>query len=103
MLEYFRGTSDVQSHVSRLHPCRLTVEVTAESLHEAVARGLAAFREADWSGEIGHGPTTITVVVKQPEVQHRVCMRDFRAWLESNGPLTAEMVLKSRLRELLEK
>jgi hypothetical protein len=42
-------------------------------------------------------------VVKQPEVEHRVRMRDFEAWLESNGRSPAEMSLKSRLRELLSK
>jgi hypothetical protein len=77
------------------------VEVTADTLYEAVARGLSAFRDADWAGEIGHGQTTITVVVKQPEIEHKVRMRDFEAWLESNGRSPAEMVLKSRLRELL--
>jgi hypothetical protein len=43
----------------------------------------------------------ITVVVKQPEVEHKVRIRDFEAWLESNGRSPAEMALKSRLRELL--
>jgi len=96
-----------------LRTCRVTcrdiegvehsVEVTAESLYEAVARGLTALQYADWVGDIGHGQTTITVVVKQPEVEHKVRMRDFEAWLESNGRSPAEMALKSRLRELLSK
>jgi hypothetical protein len=68
-----------------------TVEVTAESLYEAGARGLAAFRNSDWAGDIKHGQTTITVVVKQPEVEHKVRMRDFEAWLESNDRSPAEM------------
>jgi hypothetical protein len=79
------------------------VEVTAESLYEAVARGLAAFRKADWVSDIRPGQTTITVMVKQPEVEHKVCLLDFEAWLESNGRTPAEMVLKTRLRELLGK
>jgi hypothetical protein len=54
-------------------------------------------------GDIGRGQTTRTVVVKQPEVEHKVRMRDFEAWLQSNGRSPAEMVLKSRLRELLSK
>jgi hypothetical protein len=29
------------------------------------------FRANDWSGEIGHGRTVITVKVRQPEVEHR--------------------------------
>jgi hypothetical protein len=80
-----------------------TVEVTADSLYEDVAQGLGAFRGGDWAGDIGRGQTTITVVVKQPEVEHKVRMRDFEAWLESNGRSPAEMALKSRLRELLSK
>jgi hypothetical protein len=50
---------------------------------------------------IGHGRTTVTVVVERPEVEHTIRMRDFEAWLESNGRSPAEMDLKSRLRELL--
>ena len=94
-----------------LRTCRVTcrdlngvehsVEVTADSLYEAVAHGLRAFREADWAGDIGHGQTTVTVAVKQPEVEHKVRIRDFEAWLESTGRNPAEMSLKTRLRELL--
>jgi hypothetical protein len=70
---------------------------------EAVARALALFREADWAGSIGHGQTTVTVALKQPKVEHNLRMRDFEPWLESNGRSPAEMMLKSRLRELLGK
>ena len=45
-----------------------TVEVTADSLYEAVARGLKIFRDAEWAGELGHGQTKIRIVVKQPEL-----------------------------------
>jgi hypothetical protein len=78
-----------------LRTCRVTcsdmngvehaVEVTADSLYEALARGLVAFRDAAWAGDIGHGQTTITVVIKQPEVEQKVRMRYFEAWLESNA------------------
>ena len=37
----------------------------------------------------------------QPEVKHKVRMRDFESWLESAGRTPAEMSLKTRLRELL--
>jgi hypothetical protein len=82
-----------------------TIEVTAETLYEAVARGLAAFKfkDADWVGDFAPGQSTITVVVKRPEVEHKVHMRDFQAWLESNGHSPAETVLKSRMGELLSK
>jgi hypothetical protein len=61
------------------------VEVTADSLYEAVAQGLRAFRENDWVDDVGGGLTTITVVVSQPLVEHKVRVRDFEQWLEAQG------------------
>ena len=78
-----------------------TVEVTADSLYEAVAHGLRAFQSADWAGQLGRGLTTISVVVKQPDVEHMVRVKDFEAWLESAVRSPVEMSLKIRLRQLL--
>jgi hypothetical protein len=79
------------------------IEVTADSLYEAVAQGLRAFRENDWVEDIGRGQTTITVVVRQPAVEHKVRVREFEQWLESQGRTPAEMSLKSRLRDLMKR
>jgi hypothetical protein len=79
------------------------VEVTADSLYEAVAQGLRAFRENDWVDDVGGGLTTITVLVSQPSVEDKVRVRDFEQWLEAQGRTPAEMSLKSRLRELMRK
>jgi hypothetical protein len=57
------------------------VDVTAESLYEAVAPGLATVRRHDWVGEIGKGLTTVTVKVRHPEVTHAVKIQDFENWL----------------------
>ena len=77
------------------------VEVTADSVYEAVAQALRVFRENAWVDEIGTGLTAVTVLAKQPEVQHRVLMKDFNRWLESSGKTPAEVVMKRRLRQLL--
>lgn len=74
--------------------------MTADSLYKAVAQGLRVFRENDWVDDISRGQT-ISVVVRQPEVEHRVHLRDFERWLESQGRSPAEVSLKNRLRELL--
>jgi len=52
-----------------------TVQVTAGRLYEAVAQGLRAFRENDWVDDIGRGLPTITVVISQPEIEHRSLKR----------------------------
>ena len=77
------------------------IEVTADSLYEAVAQGLRVFRDNDWIDEVGRGQTIISVVVRQPEVRHKVRVQDFEQWLESQGRTPAEVSLKGRLRELL--
>ena len=77
------------------------IEITADSLYEAVAQGLRALRENEWVDDIGRGQTTVTVVVRQPGVEHKVRIREFERWLESQGRTPAEMSLKSRLRELM--
>ena len=79
-----------------------TVEVTADSLYEAVAQGLRVFCDNDWIDEMGRGQTMISVAVSHPEVQHKVRIQDFERWLESQGRTPAEMSLKARLRELLD-
>jgi len=48
-----------------------SLEVTAETLYEAVAQALAAFKSNEWVGQIGRGHT-ITVRVQQPAIEHRV-------------------------------
>ena len=75
--------------------------MTASSLYEAVAQGLRVFRENDWVDDISRGQM-ISVVVRQPEIEHRVHLRDFERWLESQGRSPAEVSLKNRLRELLQ-
>lgn len=54
-----------------------TVEVTADSLYDAVAQGLRVFHENEWISQVGHGQATISVAVSYPEIQHKVRIQDF--------------------------
>jgi hypothetical protein len=40
-----------------------SVEVTAETLYEAIATALAALQQDNWVGEIGQGLATVSVLV----------------------------------------
>jgi hypothetical protein len=55
------------------------IDVTAESLYEAIAQALAALPGHDWVGDIGNGLTTVTVKVRHPEV-HPVELRTDGRW-----------------------
>ncbi len=61
----------------------------------------ALFREDDWAEAPERGPSAVVVSIRQPEVEHRVRIKDFRNWLESAGRNPAEMALKSRLRDII--
>jgi hypothetical protein len=77
------------------------VEVTAETLYEAVAQALAAMRGQPWAAQIAAGSATATVRVRQPEVTHVVKLREFEAWLNRSPRSPAEMTLKTRLRHIV--
>jgi hypothetical protein len=77
------------------------VDVTAETLYEAVAQALRLFRDNEWTSDAERVPSLVTVRVKQPVMEHRVRTRDFETWLDAAPKSPAEMVLKNRLRKLL--
>ena len=80
-----------------------SIEVTAETLYEAIATALAALQQDNWVGEIGQGFATVTVLVQQPPVKHEVKMKDFVSWLGRQGRSPAEVMLKQKLEKILGK
>ena len=80
-----------------------SVEVTAETLYEAIATALAALQKDVWVAETGQGFTTVTVVVQQPPVKHEVKIKDFLSWLGRQGRSPAEVILKQKLEKILGK
>jgi hypothetical protein len=77
-----------------------TVEVTAESLYEAVAQGLAALRRSDWVA--GFQQSIIKVSVADVPVEHEVRFTEFMKWLErTNASSPREMAQRKRLRTIL--
>jgi hypothetical protein len=77
------------------------VEVAAATLFEAVARGLGVFRAAGWVDDIANHVTEVSVTVRQPDVVHRVRMRNFAQWVQRSGRSPAETVRIGEMRRLL--
>jgi hypothetical protein len=77
------------------------VEVTAESLFEAVAQAWRIPSENEWNADGGRQPSVFIVKVKHPEIEHRVRTEDFENWLAAAPKSPAEMALKNRLRKIL--
>jgi hypothetical protein len=78
-----------------------TVEVTAESLYEAVAQGLAALRGHDWIAGLQQ-QGMVKVSVADVRVEHHVRLAEFTQWLEKPGAKSPrELVQRKRARSIL--
>ena len=78
-----------------------TVEVTAATLYEAVAQGLAAIRGSEWVAGIAQGLNVVKVSVADVRVEHEVKLTDFTKWLEKPGGSPREMSDRQRIRSIL--
>jgi len=78
-----------------------TVEVTASTLYEAVALGLMAIREQEWTAEIAEGLNTVDVTVSTVSVTHSVKMQDFKKWLNRNGGKPKDITQRNHVRRIL--
>jgi hypothetical protein len=78
-----------------------TVEVTAATLYEAVAQGLAAIRGSQWVAGIAQGCNVVKVSVADVRVDHEVELKDFTKWLDRTGGSPREVSDRQRIRSLL--
>ena len=78
-----------------------TVEVTAATLYEAVAQGLAAIRGNEWVAGIAQGLNVVRVSVADIRVEHEVKLMDFTKWLERAGGSPREVSDRHRIRSIL--
>ena len=78
-----------------------TVEVTAATLYEAVAQGLAAIRGNEWVAGIAQGLNVVRVSVADVRVEHEVKLMDFTKWLERVGGSPRELSDRQRIRSIL--
>jgi hypothetical protein len=78
-----------------------TVDVTAETLYEAVALGMAAIRTSDWATGIAQGLNTVKVRVTNVPVEHEVALKDFTKWLDKTNGSPREMTDRKCIKSIL--
>jgi hypothetical protein len=84
-----------------MNGARHTVDVTAETLYEAVALGMAAIRTDDWVAGIAQGLNPVKVRVMNVAVEHEVRLMDFMKWLDRDGGSPRELTDRKRIRSIL--
>jgi hypothetical protein len=87
--------------VSDLEGVKHSVEVTASTLYQAVALGLVAIREQEWTADIAEGLNAVDVSVNTVAVMHSVRMQDFKKWLERDGGTPREITQRNYIRTIL--
>ena len=78
-----------------------TVEVTAATLFEAVAQGLAALQGDEWVAQIAQGLNVVKVSVASVQIEHAVKLIDFKNWLDKPGGSPREVTQRQRVRAIL--
>jgi hypothetical protein len=87
--------------ISDMNGVAHTVEVTAATLYEAVALGLAAIRTDAWVVGIPEGLNAVRVRVTDVPVEHHVKLQDFLKWVERTGGSPRETTDRLRVREII--
>lgn len=78
-----------------------TVEVTAETVYEAVALGLSAIKANDWVSDIAQGSNAVQVCAKDVPIVHSVQLKDFTAWLDGAAASPRELSKRKRIKGIL--
>jgi hypothetical protein len=84
-----------------MHGVEHTVQVTAGTLYEAVALGLASVRSEEWVEGIAEGLNVVKVSASNVPVEHAVQMKDFNSWLKKEGGSPRESSDRVRIRQIL--
>jgi hypothetical protein len=77
-----------------------TVEVTAETLYEAVAPGRPAIRRNESVAGIAQGSHVVNVAVADVRVEHEVKLGDFTKWLNRTGGSPREVSNRHGIRSI---
>lgn len=81
---------------------RHTVEVSAESLFEAVVLGVARLKRDGFLEQTPGPATRLDVEVHEPVVRHTVTLQQLNRWLNEYGTNPNETVKKRKLKEMLD-
>jgi hypothetical protein len=90
----------VHRQLHRLSGIRHAVDVTAESVDEATALGVAALRKRTWADTVALG-AELAIQMREPPTGHRLTVRQIHRWCDGVTVSPDETLKKRRLKRLL--
>jgi hypothetical protein len=79
---------------------RHSVDLTADSVYEAAALGVAALRKSGWADGVAPG-TELEIQVREPPTCHRITVQQIHRWCDGTTVSPDETLRKRRLKQLL--
>jgi hypothetical protein len=76
-----------------------TAQVIAETLYEAVARGITALKANPWTDDLCEG--SVRVTVQDTPVEHTVRLIEFKKWLAKNGGAPKDIAHRQKVQDIL--
>jgi hypothetical protein len=83
------------------HNTEHSVEVYAESLYEAVLRGLSRLQDVGWESSADETIQRVEVEIHQEPTRHIVDVPKLLKWVEQKATYPAQETRKAKLRRLL--
>jgi hypothetical protein len=83
------------------HDTEHSVVVYAESLYEAVLRGLNRLVEVGWESDTGETVNQVEVEIYQEPTRHTVNVPNLLKWIKQGSGSPAQQTRKEKLRKLL--
>ena len=96
----------ISKRIVRLKDCHNTehsVEVYAESLYEAVLRGLSRLQDVGWESDTNETIKRVEVEIHQEPTRQTVDVPKLLKWVEQNSMYPGQETRKEKLRKLLGK
>ncbi len=78
-----------------------SVAVSASSMYEAAAMGLAEFKKCGFAMAMAGPGTRLTITVEAPSTMHELTVARLQAWLDASSKTPRERAVKVRLRQTL--
>ena len=94
----------ISNCIVRLKDCHNTehsVEVYAESLYEAVLRGLSRLQDVVWESDTNETIKRVEVEIHQEPTRHIVDVPELLKWVQEDSMYPAQQTRKAKLRKLL--
>ena len=85
------------------HDTEHSVEVYAESLYEAVLRGLGRLQDVGWESDTNETIKQVEVEIHQEPTKHVVDVPKLLKWVEEKSMYPGQETRKAKLRKLLGK